>query len=246
MLRHVLGDSLFFASLRAYTGNPQLRYATATTEDFRAVCEQTSGRDLRFFFDEWVDGEGYPWYEYSWTADSTTMGFSTTVRISQITKTTQPAYFTMPLDCTFKAGPWDTTVVFQITSQSQDFTLLLSHRPESVQLDPGAWVLGEFSNLNENGGVPKTFALLQNYPNPFNPTTTVPFDLAHREYISLKVFDILGREVATLAEGQMTGGHHEVVWNPADNPGTSLASGVYLVRLAAGTFSASRRMLLIK
>jgi aminopeptidase N len=246
MLRHVLGDTVFFTSLQAYTGDQHLRYATAVTEDFRAACERTSGRDLGWFFNEWVDGEGFPGYDYSWSTDSTTGGFQTSVRIVQRAKSTPPALFTMPLDCRFTSGAWDTTVVLQDNALDQQFTMLLSHRPDSARLDPGAWVLGEFTNLNETGTIPRTFALLQNYPNPFNPTTTIPFDLAHQEYVSLKVYDILGREIATLAEGKMFAGHYEIIWNRAENPGRALATGVYLCRLLAGSFSATKKMLLLR
>ena len=246
MLRHLLGDTLFFASLRAYVADPRLRYATAITEDFRAACERTAGRDLGFFFDEWVDGEDFPTYEYSWTTNAVPGGVETTVRVSQKAKATPPAFFTMPLDCKLSAGTWDTTVVLQNDAPDQKFTLLLTRQPDTVRLDPGEWVLGEFTNLNETAVLPQTYALLQNYPNPFNPGTTLPFDLAHEEYVSLKVFDLLGREVATVAEGKMTAGHHELSWSSAENPGRSLASGVYFYRLLAGSFSATRSMLLLK
>jgi len=246
MLRHVLGDTLFFSSLRSYVADPRLRYATAITEDFRTACEQTSGRDLGFFFHEWIDGEGFPWYEYSWTTDSTAGGFETIVNVWQRAKSTPPAFFTMPLDCRFSAGAWDTTVVLQNTVPGQEFTILLSHRPDSIRLDPGSWVLAEFTNLNEAGALPQTFALLQNYPNPFNPTTTIPFELVRQEYVSLKIFDLLGREIATLVEGKVAPGHYEVTWDRMQNPGKSLASGVYICRLVAGEFSASRTMLLLK
>jgi aminopeptidase N len=246
MLRHVLGDTVFFAAMRSYAADPRLRYKTAVTEDFRSACERVSGRDLGSFFNEWVDGEGYPWYDYSWATAPTAGGFSTTVWISQRAKSTPPSVFTMPLDCKFKADTWDTTIVLQNNTPNQQFTVLLPHRPDSVQLDPSHWILAEFTNMNQGGTLPTAFALLQNYPNPFNPSTTIPFDLARQEYVSLKVFDILGREVATLVEGKMPAGHHEVIWNRVDNPGRSVASGVYLYRLIAGEFSSSKTMLLVK
>ncbi|HTY58074.1 MAG TPA: M1 family metallopeptidase, partial [Bacteroidota bacterium] len=66
MLRHVLGDSLFFRSMRAYAADARFRYRSATTEGFRSVCESVAGKDLGYFFDEWVYGEGYPRYTYGW------------------------------------------------------------------------------------------------------------------------------------------------------------------------------------
>lgn len=71
-----------------------------------------------------------------------------------------------------------------------------------------------------------TFALEQNYPNPFNPTTTIPFTLNRPSNVSLVVYDAIGREVATLVNGILNSGRHEVQWNAGDIP-----SGVYFYRL---------------
>jgi hypothetical protein len=90
--------------------------------------------------------------------------------------------------------------------------------------------------------VPTAYALFQNYPNPFNPTTRIRFDLLDAGHVSLKVFELTGREVATLVDGNLAAGAHEV-----DFAATNLPTGVYLYRLtAANGFSATRRMLLIK
>ncbi len=98
--------------------------------------------------------------------------------------------------------------------------------------------------------IPTTFALEQNYPNPFNPTTTINYQLPTNSYVTLKVFDILGREVVTLVDGVEEAGYHNVQWSTCLPAGTAdnrqLSSGVYMYRLQAGEFSAVRRMLLIK
>ncbi len=75
--------------------------------------------------------------------------------------------------------------------------------------------------------VATTFRLEQNYPNPFNPSTTITFRLARKEHVQLKVFDLLGREVATLVDGELTSGAYNVEWNAS-----GFASGVYLYRLS--------------
>jgi hypothetical protein len=90
-------------------------------------------------------------------------------------------------------------------------------------------------------GVPKTFVLLQNYPNPFNPRTAISFQLTAISYVRMKVFDGLGREVATLVDGEKSAGSYTVTWNAQ-----SLPSGVYLYRIVAGNHTDSRRMLLVK
>jgi Peptidase family M28 len=89
--------------------------------------------------------------------------------------------------------------------------------------------------------VPQVFALAQNFPNPFNPSTTIGYDIPLAGRVSLRVHDLLGREVATLADGLHQAGHHTRTWNAR-----SIASGVYLCRLQWEGGSATRRMLFIR
>ncbi len=88
---------------------------------------------------------------------------------------------------------------------------------------------------------PETFVLHQNYPNPFNPTTTIPFDIAQAGHVTLKIFDMLGREVATLVEAPMRPGRYETTWEAGP-----MAGGVYLSRLAANGQVSTRRLVLLK
>ncbi len=82
---------------------------------------------------------------------------------------------------------------------------------------------------------------LQAYPNPFNPTTTISFDLNHPGIVKLNVFNVMGRQVSTLIEDNMSVGHHEIVFD-----GRELASGIYFARLTAGAFVQSKKMVLLK
>ena len=86
-----------------------------------------------------------------------------------------------------------------------------------------------------------TFELMQNFPNPFNPTTTISFTLPKKDFVVLKIFDILGREVQTIVSGEMEAGKHAVQFDAS-----RFSSGVYLYRLAAGNFQATRKLLLLK
>ena len=91
------------------------------------------------------------------------------------------------------------------------------------------------------GNIPSKVQLLQNYPNPFNPSTSIRYALPHADHIRLKVFDVLGREVATLADGMQNAGFHEVLWNAR-----GMSSGIYLCRLVSGTSSETKRLSLVK
>lgn len=94
--------------------------------------------------------------------------------------------------------------------------------------------------------IPTQFELSQNYPNPFNPTTKIAYSLPQNSYVSIKVYDMLGREVKTLANTEMLAGNHSVDWNGDDNSGIKVASGAYIYKITASNFVAVKKMILIK
>ncbi len=99
--------------------------------------------------------------------------------------------------------------------------------------------------------VPEDFTLLQNYPNPFNPSTVIGFSLPQRAQVSVKIFDMLGREVTTLTQTVLAAGSHEVLWNGRDQAGNILPSALYFYKLTAQTgqgmkFTQTRKMTLLK
>ena len=100
----------------------------------------------------------------------------------------------------------------------------------------------KYSSIVEVTSLPTKYSLGQNYPNPFNPSTTISYQLpVAAGHVSLKVYDVLGREVATLVNEQKAPGNYEVKFD-----GSKLASGVYIYRIEAGKFSDLKKLLLIK
>ena len=89
-------------------------------------------------------------------------------------------------------------------------------------------------------------SLSQNYPNPFNPTTTIAFSLATRGRVSVRVYNVAGELVRTLANGQHAAGPHAVTWDGRDEAGSPVSSGVYFYKLVAGSFSQTKKMVLLK
>jgi hypothetical protein len=89
--------------------------------------------------------------------------------------------------------------------------------------------------------VPEDFSLDQNYPNPFNPSTTIKYQLAEKRRVTLKIYDLLGREMATLVDDLEEPGYKSVRWYAA-----GFASGVYFYRLDSGTFTSVKKLLLLK
>ena len=102
-------------------------------------------------------------------------------------------------------------------------------------------------SLDENLTIPTQFALHQNYPNPFNPSTQISFDIPEgSELVSLNIYNILGKKVSTLLNNVLNPGKHKVEWNAKDNEGNPVASGIYFYELSSSSFTARKKMLLIR
>jgi flagellar hook assembly protein FlgD len=95
--------------------------------------------------------------------------------------------------------------------------------------------------------VPTGYRLQAAYPNPFKPQTTIVFELPRQLDVTLRIFDVSGRLVRALVNGEiLEPGSHESIWNGRDNTGRRVASGTYYYRLEAGDYSETKRMALIK
>jgi hypothetical protein len=101
--------------------------------------------------------------------------------------------------------------------------------------------LGTVSAVPVLPSVPGTFRLFQNYPNPFNPTTTIQYSVPSSQYVSLKIYDVLGREVASLVDGTRQPGTYTVTWDAS-----GFSSGVYFYRLMAGSFVGTKKLVLVR
>jgi hypothetical protein len=95
-------------------------------------------------------------------------------------------------------------------------------------------------------GTPTAYRLEQNYPNPFNPTTTIRYEVPETGPVTIDVFDVLGRQVATLVDQVKEAGYYNVQWNARDYQDRPVASGMYIYRLQAGQFRSLLKMLLLK
>lgn len=113
---------------------------------------------------------------------------------------------------------------------------------------PGTW-----TGVDEQPEqLPETFVLMQNYPNPFNPTTTIQYALPAAATVSLRIYNLLGQEVATLVDESQSAGYHTAIWNGRNQYGAQVATGVYFYRIearstdGAAPFTALKKMLLVK
>ncbi|MGH2575323.1 MAG: T9SS type A sorting domain-containing protein, partial [Ignavibacteria bacterium] len=95
--------------------------------------------------------------------------------------------------------------------------------------------------IGNNANIPKEFKLFDNYPNPFNPATTIKFDIPHALNVNLTVYDAIGRIVDVLLNRRLSAGSYEIPWNAS-----MFASSIYYLRLEAGNFFSSKKMVLLK
>jgi aminopeptidase N len=221
-LRWVLGDTawespgVFFQALRAY--GDSFKYGCASTEDYRRINERASGRDLSWFFDEWVYQAGYPKYHLNWSSEPVGGENRIVTSLSQTNGTGAPDFFRTPLPVRIKcAGGFDTTVVLNPAANPQVDTFFCTPNPESLKVDPDNWVLDSAYVVNtgvEEGSKPQAAG--------FKPEPTVVrgvlflAEASSHKPQATNLLDAAGRRVLSLKPGR--------------NDVSHLAPGIYFVR----------------
>lgn len=137
MLRHVVGDEVFFNILKSY-GDSSRKYGVATTEQFRDLCEQVSGQELAFFFEQWIYQENHPVYAYEWQDENLGEGYELSLTIAQ--EQASPV-FRMPMDIWVEMVNRDTLLRIDNHMSVQDYRFLLPEKVQRVVLDPDDWIL---------------------------------------------------------------------------------------------------------
>jgi len=155
MLRHVLGDATFFQTLATYRS--LYEGGSATTEDFRQVAQNVAGRDLSWYFNEWIYGVGAPYYRYGW--QSVRIGSQDYVRLYIQQYQTQYPIFTMPIDITITAGGVTATQSVWNDTSIQWYLLPANGTASGVQFDKDQWILRAIaSSVAYVNGPPKLIA----------------------------------------------------------------------------------------
>ena len=250
MLRYVMGDSAFFQVLKEY--GDIYAYGTATTEDFRRLCESYYGHELDWFFKQWVYEPFRPSYRYSWKESIDGNQHTVTVVLSQVQ--TGVGLFKMPLDIVLKTASGDSTFVVWDSLKSQTFEFILNEDVFNVEIDPEGWVLKNletWAEISENNQQPEAYSLFQNYPNPFNTSTLIRYELSILSSLTLDIYDISGRRVRRLVNDSEAIGSYRVSWDGRDERGENVSSGVYLLSLNINMdgntlFQKKRKMILIR
>ena len=94
--------------------------------------------------------------------------------------------------------------------------------------------------------LPIQYALYQNYPNPFNPTTTLRYDIPENSYVTITIYDMLGRHIKTLINQTQDAGYRSIIWDATNDYGKPVSSGIYLYQIQAGEYMQTKKMVLLK
>ena len=245
MLRHKVGETMFFDILKSYASNDSLSYNAASTSDFQKVCEDISGLDFEQFFQQWIYGEKYPKYELSWWHEGNGIY---NVKIDQVQSYN---FFSMPIDLKFSgsAGPMlvDTTIVIENNNFSQLYEFSgFNFLVENVMLDPENWILKEATySVNEIDNIlPDRVEVEKAFPNPFNSKVKLSFYINPQfgdTHVSVNIFDSRGMIVESLIDNEFMPGYHTTFWNA-----NGKSSGVYFIQLATDNYIDSQKILFLK
>jgi aminopeptidase N len=243
MLRHIMGDVQFFQAARDILADPSFSYGNLDTDQFVEFFEGYYGNDLNWFFDPWLTREDRLTYEWSWSS----WEMDGTDYLSILVGQAVAEPYTMPADFRIETTAGTVDTVLWIDEMEEAFLIPVPGDVLGVIFDPDHWILCDLvpGVTGEDPEIPVPF-LSQNFPNPFNPSTTIQFGLESPGYVLLQVFDPRGVLIATLADGTMDEGRHEVRWNGTNDPGRPVSSGVYFYRLRAGGSVITKKMLLLR
>jgi aminopeptidase N len=243
-LRYVLGDSLFFSVLHAYATDTCFMFKNTLTETFISKMNDAAGKDLNWFFNEWVYRPNHPIYEN--TFEIISLGASTwkvNLLINQVQ--TNSCFFKMPLQfgITFSDGT-DTLVQIMNDINHQFIEFNFGKQPENVTFDPFRNILLKQATTVvgiKNHGKSTGFRLQQNEPNPFHGFTSGAFEVSQKENVTISVTDVYGNIIQIPVHGLFEPGNYRF-----DIQSVSLLPGVYFLTMKAGDFRDTKKMIAIR
>jgi aminopeptidase N len=238
MLRRMIGDEDFFASIRTYLDNPALRFGNAHSDDFQQACEDVTGQDLAWFFDQWLYRTTMPVYEMGFTNEQKGGIKKARINLRQVqvpdlVRGDEP--YRVPVEFRVVGAGFDTTVTFMNSRLDQDFVFTVPADVTRVYLDPGRWLLYQMADTKSartTSDVAKApVRLYPAYPNPFNPRCLFRWEAATVTRDLVEIYDLQGRRILSEQLGAKEAGPREFLWTGTDSRGQNIPSGTYLYRI---------------
>jgi len=243
----------------SFTSPISRTWSEGDTHIFSAPSPQIGGTGLRYIFHYWSNG-GSQQQTFTVPANDTSFTAYFHTEYELTTAVNPPGSGTISLNPPQNWFREDSLVVltaipdsgYQFNNWMGDMSGLKN--PDTLLMDNRKSITANFNIINglitgNLNNIPKAFALKQNYPNPFNPSTMVSFDLPEASEVTLRIFNILGEEVAILVKEKLSAGTYHYIWAAPNGPaarGAGMASGMYIYQLQAGDYVENRKMILMR
>jgi aminopeptidase N len=244
-LRYVLGDSLFFQSMKAYCADTNLKFKSATIQDFNAKVNEVTGEDYNWFFDEWIFQPNHPLYQNSYNFRSLGGGQWKVNFYTKQTQTNAP-FFKMPIEIRVRFTDATDTVFRVMNDVNYQFmSWTFGKQPNLFQFDPNNMIVLKGSStvvgLDEKMYDGSQVTLFQNVPNPANSSTSISYEISEPMNIRLDIVNMLGVVLMSPVNSWQSAGNHDINLDCS-----TLKPGNYLVKLTAGNSIQFKKLVIIK
>jgi len=231
-LRYVLGDSIFFATLKAYCADTNLKYKSASIADFNAKVNEVSGGNYNWFFNEWIFEPNHPVYQNTYNFENIGNG-QWKVNFFMTQTQSIPAFFKMPVQVKIQFQDNTDTLINAMNDVNyQQFAWTFSKRPVFFQFDPDQQIVlkhgGTTVGISETNQAIGGVHLSQNIPNPAFISTQIVYEIDKPMHTQLDILDLMGNSLLRVCEGNLPAGKHIV-----NVDCSSLLPGIYFYQLKA-------------
>jgi aminopeptidase N len=245
MYRYTVGDSLFFASIKAYaTDAVNFKYRNAVIPDFMTKMNQATGQNLDWFFNEWFTQPNHPVYNNTYNFVNNGNG-TWTVNFNANQIQTNAAFFQMPVELQVNfTGGSDTIVKVMNNANNQLFSFTFTKQPDNLIFDPNDEIVLKQATttigINEYDGNDSFINLYQNTPNPFDDNTQIAFELPAAMPVKIVIYDVYGKTVCELLDTTMSAGSHKIEFNT-----NGIRKGMYYYSLESGHRKIVKKMMVM-
>jgi aminopeptidase N len=224
MLRLTLTDSVFFNGLRSYLQDSALRYGFARTVDLQRHLEQASGRDLKYFFDQWFYGQGYPSFTVNWSQNKNNWA---DIKVSETTSHPSVSFYKTPLPLTFKNATQQKTIIVQCDVNNGETWADIGFIADTVLVDPNLWVVSA-NNKTVHHGYTGSLNEIKIYPNPVgNGPLYISLKNPTEQKLSVQLYNVAG-QLLYVKTFDTPGGDQLL-----SIPFASYPRGIYLIKMDA-------------
>ncbi len=244
-LRYVLGDTLFFKSIRAYCDNPDLKFQSASIHDFNQTVNQVTGEDYNWFFEAWIFQPNHPVYQNTYNFQNGGNG-QWEVRFFARQVQSNAGFFKMPFEISVRFHDGTDTLVRAMNDiNNQQFVWFFNKQPALLQFDPHHQIVLKGGSTALNVEKPQyknpVASLLQNTPNPVSGKTVIHYTIAENREVALDVFNGTGGMVIKGENAFHIAGEYQITLDFSDLP-----SGIYFYKLTTGDETITKTLMVTK